>query len=123
MPFNLKMLHPKNTNPLSIELSDDLDFIAVTYQDGEEVEMSNSLKSHIESFIANLNESGELEAFRAKEASPPATSISEQGIDNVVHATHLALKHEGIILDSDSQSILNERLEAFLYHDLNIELE
>ncbi|MGR5347318.1 hypothetical protein [Vibrio mediterranei] len=122
MPFTLTMLHPKNGLVIALELNDDLTLNSVAYQDGETIELSQAIRAHIDTHISNLNENGELEAFRIIAAKPPATSITEEGIDNVVHATESALLVEGIALDSDALSILNQRIESFLHHDMAIEL-
>ncbi len=52
-----------------------------------------------------------------------AKTITEEGLDNVVHAVKDALVREGIKLDSDELGILNDKLESFLVNDVGIETE
>ncbi|MFM2668538.1 hypothetical protein AAFX24_27745 [Vibrio mediterranei] len=49
--------------------------------------------------------------------------ITEEGLDNAVHAVKASLEHEGITLDSDELTILNDKLENFLLNDVGVEVE
>ena len=50
-------------------------------------------------------------------------AITEEGLDNAVHAVRESLEREGITLDSDELTILNEKLEKFLLNDVGVEIE
>ncbi len=53
----------------------------------------------------------------------PLKNISEEALDNIVHAISEELKKENITLNSDELTILNDGVESILFHGLGIEAE
>lgn len=50
-------------------------------------------------------------------------SVSEDDLDDAVHAVDTVLRRCGITLDCDELSLLNQRIENFLFDDVGVELD